>query len=1440
MPPKSKKAWTGILTNPLEFAYPPVAKGAQQTQRIPIWIDSSSHTELLQCPKCEEFIMIATRTSFQHWLGHQGSQTCEKAQRKLERQRSTAGANAALRINTVEISSSLTSVLGTSSKIVLPPSSPPAPSSPPIASPERSPTPQLPSPTVPLDSESIQYTPFIVISPTEPSDTEAQVPRVEIDKSYHAEASNPCRGLPVRWTAGSVWSSYAFWQHESPDYSWYPIGFSGDHTIVLWSKHCCNQLQTLDEIAYSRCKRCAALEKSSTLESNLERAQNAKPSTPHKYLSPIQMSELLRKSRDVSLRQRGQIRSLRRQVMRLKTKVSNDNRIFMKLASHDVPGASRILDVSLRRGDSSDVIMRKLEGAISGAFRPKGKWSEREFDIAYLVKALGGPRLSFVLQNAKHSPSVATLKRNKPTPTVIVSIDTPTDEEISANIEIMLGSRPPPSNIAVGQNLMIDGIATEQVPRYDEKNNTVVGLCKEHSTGQKKTIDGLADIEALRKGLQDDNWHYAKEGIVFTLAPMSDLDNYWPSPVLIVPSCGTGKGPDMAKLIARWIKIYNGHRSGRARHGEIVNVSTDGESSFRGARYELGLKAPASRGSDVLRGLSGLNTHVGDNDLLGCCDPKHIFKRFAQNLRSATLQITLGDTAIGHHDIPAALRHSEVTEERINMLLNPQDKQNVPIALDLIKELRNTTVPNSPASKRIQHVKLLAELYSFFIVPFTDTTLSLAAQIRMLSTYAHLTFALYCKHRQDFMKGALYGDSMSIVKSIIILVARWQVEDGEIIFYIILIGTDRIEGVFSHVRTQDHARNCDILQLGNKSSIGAEINRILLRWPDLHRGHEKRDIKDSKGEDHINPASWDITADLTVGSVVLGAEFFGGRTDATKWLWDNLQIEIDWDAEYGPDFKNDFLKPFGDYVGSNAADEADGEEQGVESAAVPVDLGITPEATELEASEEEILGMESESAPAASTEPESGENTTQSNRKYLFKDGKRYHKSSVVVKMLISPSSRKVVIRQFRAAGMTIHDLMLPTTKEHIFNGDLGSFLCQGVGSERSVALAVLEVSHFRQGAPGSGKILFQIERTELEKSNIFVVGQILELAWDAQYLEGSWIWTKKYKKLTDSSSTGKGSTGLTVTIPGTRFSLLQPLIRTGDDAAKHTWVLTPSQLERAKKDLWLLLEPESDEVLSTIDSIPKFTSSDLPYRQNGKIALAVEDASCLLVTKHDGEATVPCYLCGLILKLKNMRNHVGGHILKAARDIVDPVLRSDINPSEMAESSPCGWCGRYTTPCRTQFKDLGKDKYAVLSNCEYHYTQMKYAPASKFSKATPCTNVPIACLLCSTAESELGSPTQHITTVWKYNLQTHLATHHLQEDGAYPLLPPRMLLAAYTSKAEEHAMGILEEKTLDARGLLGLPLESEGMIMIEEDLKRGRSDSASKATSAPKRKRKT
>ncbi|KAJ7772155.1 hypothetical protein B0H14DRAFT_2402175 [Mycena olivaceomarginata] len=201
-----------------------------------------------------------------------------------------------------------------------------------------------------------------------------------------------------------------------------------------------------------------------------------------------------------------------------------------------------------------------------------------------------------------------------------------------------------------------------------------------------------------------------------------------------------------------------------------------------------------------------------------------------------------------------------MTVEKATQLLDPADKQNVPKAVTLVQELntlQDLPMPLSPGDvKTRKAIIFFSEVLSYFVFPFIKVEMSLSEQVCSLSTYIHLITAMHLKHGTDFMTNPLFMDSQLVVKNIIVTIARMQTLNPNLKFYIILEGTDRLEGVFCDTRTMDHARNFDIEQLSQKLGLGALINATFQRNPDLDRGHRRLKLSGALGIDHVNPKSW--------------------------------------------------------------------------------------------------------------------------------------------------------------------------------------------------------------------------------------------------------------------------------------------------------------------------------------------------------------------------------------------------------------------------------------------------------------------------------------------------------------------------------------------------------------------------------------------------------
>ncbi|TFK58729.1 hypothetical protein BDN72DRAFT_730422, partial [Pluteus cervinus] len=1248
-----------------------------------------------------------------------------------------------------------------------------------------------------------------------------------------------CPGQWIKWLPGAVWDTYAYQQHQHSSVTWKLIGIGENDFVRLRANKCKQYLTTSTECQNGACSGCYALLRSSALQKAITRATgDASPHTPWIFLNFHQTRQLLARLTAKIKHLETEASNQRRKLATVNAKVNDYKRLIILLSQHRIAGVSTILSIALKNGASIHALTKRLEHAIDGTYRPRTGWSAREFDIAFLAKALGGARLLYVFQKSDGYPSNSTLKKYKHIPELKVSVGKPSETEIKANIKAFFGDsgRAAPVNHAVGQALMIDGVALEEACRYDHQSGSVLGICREHSdSAPKLVIDSIADIHQLHDALYKQKvCHHGKDGTVLAIAPITAKENYFPSPVALSPSCKAEKGEELAQWVDRFLKVWHTHPDGEKKHGPINVLATDGESSFRLLRFTLGLIEPVPRESElgqILYQLHGLNCFLGRRGLLTTCDPKHIIKRFATLIRSPTgvlighISLTCND----FHTVLSSLRGTKggISLKQVESLLNPADKQNVPKAVNLVESLYELADLDSQSNSqvkenlspselvRIKRVRFLAVILSKFLFPFINVRMTLSEQIRSLSTYAHLITTIYCTHHTAFIGSALFADSQAIVKSIIITTARLQLTDPNLEYHILFEGSDRLEGIFSNVRTQDHSRNFDILQLAHKLSVGAEVNAIFERYPELYKGHVRRNLDGAHGIDHINPKSW--IGDVKVGNVDLEAEYRAGRDEADRLLSNYLNdserdfLLVDWDALF--EHSNyDHLRPNGKYIGRDDDDsiqndsDDDAEAEPVEPLATEAadkDISTVPEAPEaqdLSSPELEILN------------PTAGKCYHQS--PYLIVPGKTkpQHIDTIFAQELTSDRARKSIIRTLRVRDITVDESIrrnddlnfedgLASNDDVIRMGDPGAFLVQ---LSDTVCLVVGEVLNFRQTSSKKPLSTIPIEDLEQESGpkETTVAVQILDLVpkIDRKTSNITWDWNREYIQTEDTGKSGHvGHKNFVCQIPGYLFiPLAANIVR--NDHEYPVWSIEDSDLRDAVKDAWQSLHPNEDEIINNIFSLPKLAdpSASLPYKLNDSPQLCITSLPIALTAeKLNGKQKVACYLCGhsgtAQIPISQMRSHVGVHILRAQRQFGEKTLPIGENP--------CGWCGRDSEGCQTQltFKKRAKNP-VISSNCPYHYSKMIYSKAVISSKTSPSTNVPLPCPLCP-----LGRNKQP-RTFWKYNLMYHMMHHHIGEDLVLPSFPPELRLSAHISQKEEHWININPESTQKYRDELRLP----------------------------------
>jgi hypothetical protein len=231
-------------------------------------------------------------------------------------------------------------------------------------------------------------------------------------------------------------------------------------------------------------------------------------------------------------------------------------------------------------------------------------------------------------------------------------------------------------------------------------------------------------------------------------------------------------------------------------------------------------------------------------------------------------------------------------------------------------------------------------------MPYVSVELNLDEQLIHLSAAAHMAFFLYrhCSARTQFMPTQSYVDIMLMVKNVFYCVAKAKVDTPHGNFYLILLGTDRLETFFGLIRTAVGTdANVDVLQLGSRASGLTEVALILAEHPEWDLGPRRltlprvtegmQDGEITSKFDHIALKDWH--GDATVARVNLHSCWLLGRQRAVACIPDAGTVFDQLIADGSPDI--DMLSPFGTLLVNQRDQEHDGDDDDL-----PRDLSPEP------------------------------------------------------------------------------------------------------------------------------------------------------------------------------------------------------------------------------------------------------------------------------------------------------------------------------------------------------------------------------------------------------------------------------------------------------------------------------------------------------------------
>ncbi|KAJ7725142.1 hypothetical protein DFH07DRAFT_931577 [Mycena maculata] len=669
---------------------------------------------------------------------------------------------------------------------------------------------------------------------------------------------------------------YPFHLHQIRTLPWAVELSNG--VVTLRSQGC----QKTTTNGHINCRPCADLAKESSVEGILKRAEEGvHENANYAYHGFSGLIEIMRRKnhRIEELRLKGY--SVASKIITQARSLSDYKRLVRAIGSGTVKRVDRLVGVAL---GGVRAILQVHDEAARGVYYPKSFTEEEEMKTLLIWK-LAGNCVADIVHGSLGFPSRSTLRPRETVPPLVPSPGKPQASEVAQNVQACFESITDvlAAKKIVHQVLMHDEIATEKRIRWDHKTNYFLGLCREHAHRVGLQFNSEQDLEELFRSLlktptKEAEVHYAGEATVAALGILSDETRlYAVRPVLVSGDCKKETGAEHVRNILD--PTINGVNSKRdLTKLRIVSLASDGESRRGKAVIKktfIRELSPESNIYDMLKDLPLMNLWVGDDDVTADKDPKHVFKRGRNRLLrkkgTDVMGVEINASIIRTHLLSAG--HSTA---HINSLFNPEDKQNVNVAFKLLQDLWSLPLPpdkSTPGFRSQRHaLRLFGSLFYHLVFPYICVDLTLSEQLEHLSAAAHIALIMYRDGGKDALPTLLYIDIMIMIKNAYFCVAKAKVDDPAGKFWLILLGTDRLEELFGILRTMiGNDTNLDILQLVGRLTGTTQVAHILAKYPQwdcaprrLNLPALTRDSTELSDEtDHIKPPSWrgDVSVD---------------------------------------------------------------------------------------------------------------------------------------------------------------------------------------------------------------------------------------------------------------------------------------------------------------------------------------------------------------------------------------------------------------------------------------------------------------------------------------------------------------------------------------------------------------------------------------------------
>ncbi|KAF8997362.1 hypothetical protein BDZ89DRAFT_1122423 [Hymenopellis radicata] len=1216
-------------------------------------------------------------------------------------------------------------------------------------------------------------------------------PQPSNDRQLHVR--HRCSGFELTFPSGmSPHLDYPYALHQTLGLPW---GYESHQGRMILRANICKDVRKEGAI----CKACDSLEETSLLKGILSRMRNGlSESTRLEYSSHRQLVERYR-------RKEGVVNGLKLQglndakLLRGKaTALSDYKRLVVAFRSGKVEGVDRILRVGFKRGLGARGMLALYQRAAEDAYRPQ-LYDEADYLRGVLFWRLGGNRLAQIAHRSLHQiPSLSTIRRNSTMPRITPSYGRPTTVEIESNIrgvlslDELLASRQESGAAGVKHMIaMYDELSTEKRIRWDYVKDCFLGPCRDHAGDMSMTFNTVGDLVELFESLDSGQIHYASEATVGALGILSDNTRiYGARPILVSGTCKRETGPQHAKVLNTVMDAINNTKA--TTNLRVVSIASDGETKRGAALYEITCKFPLPTSSPIyplLKPLTFMNLLVGDDDITCDKDYKHIFKRLRNRLlRKSGIHVL--DRLITPSIIRKHLRQAGGTSEHIHSLFKPDDKQDVPLAYMLMRDIWSLPELSSANVEDVETRKTLRLLGTFFrylIFPYICVDLSLSEQLRYLSAAVHVAMIMFRQSGRKFIPTLLYMDIMIMVKNVFFCLVKGKVDTPDGYFWVILLGTDRLETIFGILRTIIGTdSNMDLLQLVTRITGSVEVSNILVQHPEWDSRPRRlklpaitrdgAEISDGK-VDHINPASW--RGDVSLARVSPQASWRSGPRLVEEELPELIpylrELELDPRAI-------DMFSPLGKvlYKEPLAADDNEDpdpeEDLDFDVAAIPPTATAAVIESPLQPSPQPplILSASHPQLPLPSPEEEDdrdrldmdesgvrefedqmaeidetpSELSKQPFERYIWMEGEKVNKARAIKlysryrTQATSQDRLKRVqeMARFNTSNTASLGSSVTFAREEESTPALepGDTIVTLLSCDDLLFLCLGSVTDISIGTSRDSSV-DDIDLDVLAEDGVSISFQIINLvpatADDDPTSKHDW----RSRKRPDPEA---------FTVPGQFVQPITPTLAIPTTGSTF-WLLDSQELIAFGHDLLQRVNAvsASSSISRKNQIIPAVKRTrEFPYREaSGKACFSCETDS----PRSAVDSAVSCPFCESppipldLSRPQTILNHIGAHLLHSGLD-----------------GERCGLCGSRAPQCQYFLTkganpQVDRDRTHGCSVFDSLETRgFRYATAAESTAANPCSNVPIHCKICFLRDKK--SP-----AIWKYHAREHYKRHH-------------------------------------------------------------------------------